>query len=226
MLPDDTIATRASLLNRLKDQADQASWQEFFDSYWRLIYSVATKAGLTDPEAQDVVQETIISVANKIGTFRYDPKVCSFKTWMLRLTRWRILDRIRRREREASGLGYRVHLGHGQSPAAQDDATDCTGTLECLPDPAGIDLDKIWDEEWRQTTFAAAVEAIRRRIKPEQFQIFHLYAIQRMPVKQVARLVGVSVASVYLAKHRVEALIRKEVRKLESEIPRRIQDLS
>ena len=65
MTPEATIATRASLLVRLKDREDQASWQEFFDTYWRLFYSVATKAGLNDAEAQDVVQETVISALLK-----------------------------------------------------------------------------------------------------------------------------------------------------------------
>src|SRR2546428_142693 len=55
--------------------------QRFFDIYWRLIYGVALRAGLTDAEAQDVVQETVISVAKHLPGFRYDPKVCSFKTW-------------------------------------------------------------------------------------------------------------------------------------------------
>jgi hypothetical protein len=67
MAADDTIATRASLLDRLKDHADDASWQEFFDTYWRLIYSVARRAGLNDAEAQEVVQETVISVARRLG---------------------------------------------------------------------------------------------------------------------------------------------------------------
>src|SRR5579862_1370458 len=31
-----SLATRASLLGRLKDLDDQASWQEFLDTYWRL----------------------------------------------------------------------------------------------------------------------------------------------------------------------------------------------
>ena len=43
------------------------------------------KAGLTDAEAQDIVQETVVAMANKLPGFIYDPKVCSFKTWMLRL---------------------------------------------------------------------------------------------------------------------------------------------
>ena len=224
---DDTIATRASLLDRLRDCQDQASWQDFFDTYWRLIYSVATKAGLNDAEAQDVVQETVISVAKNVGEFHYDPKVCSFKTWMLRTTRWRILDRIRRREREAEGLGYRVHLGHAKGPAGvppHDDATDRTATLESLPDPAGINLEKIWDEEWRETTLAAAMESIRQRISPEQFQMFHLYAVKRLPVTQVARMVGVSIPSVYLAKHRVGALLKREVQRLEAGMPGRTPD--
>jgi len=50
------------LLSRLKDWRDDASWQEFFDTYWRLIYGVARKAGLSDAEAQDIVQETVFSV--------------------------------------------------------------------------------------------------------------------------------------------------------------------
>ena len=57
---------RASLLGRLKDWEDQTSWREFFDTYWRLIYTVARKAGLTAAEAQDVVQDTSLVVAKKL----------------------------------------------------------------------------------------------------------------------------------------------------------------
>jgi RNA polymerase sigma factor (sigma-70 family) len=219
MSPDDTIATRASLLNRLKDQSDQASWQEFFDIYWRLIYGVAMKAGLDDPEAQDVVQETVISVAKNVGEFRYDPKICSFKTWMLRLTRWRILDRLRRREREAAGLGRRIHLDHDGNAAASHQAADRTSTLDRLPASTEIDLEKLWDEEWRKTTMEAALRAVRNRISPEQYQVFDLYALKGLPVAQVARLVGVSIPRVYLAKHRVAALLKAEVKRMESTPP-------
>src|SRR5215813_15103282 len=92
-----SLATRASLLGRLKNLEDQTSWQEFFDTYWQPIYRLAVKAGLTDSEAQDVVQETIITASKHLPAFRYDPKVCSFKTWLLRLARWRIIDQLRKR---------------------------------------------------------------------------------------------------------------------------------
>src|SRR5881296_865959 len=94
---DELIPTRASLLNRLKDWQDQSSWQEFFDTYWKLIYGVARKAGLTDVEAQDVVQETMASVAKHIPTFKYDPAIGSFKAWLLTKTRWCIIDQLRKR---------------------------------------------------------------------------------------------------------------------------------
>ena len=73
MTDNEFIPTRRSLLGRLKNWDDLASWQEFFDTYARLIHRVAVKAGLNDAEAQDVVQETIIIVARKIPGFKYDP---------------------------------------------------------------------------------------------------------------------------------------------------------
>jgi len=69
------LPTRRSLLSRIRDWDDQESWRRFFDTYWRLIYNTAVKAGLSDAEAQDVVQETILTVAKKIKEFHYDPTV-------------------------------------------------------------------------------------------------------------------------------------------------------
>jgi DNA-directed RNA polymerase specialized sigma24 family protein len=74
--PDELIPTRWTLLSRLKDAADADSWQEFFDTYWRLIYGVARKAGLTEVEAQEVVQEVVIGVARKLPEFR-----CAWSRW-------------------------------------------------------------------------------------------------------------------------------------------------
>src|SRR6266540_1211830 len=136
---DASIATRASLLERLRDVENHASWQGFFDTYWRLIYGVALKAGLTETEAQDVVQETVISVAKHLPGFRYDPQVCSFKTWMLRLTRWRIIDQLRKR----LPTGQRIDV------SGDDDAT-ATKALDQLTGGKAPELERIWNEEWER----------------------------------------------------------------------------
>src|SRR5579859_5779081 len=101
-LPDELIPTRATLLQRLKDWQDQSSWEEFFNTYWKLIYGVAVKGGLTRQESEDVVQETMMAVAKHMPGFKYDPALGSFKGWLLNLTRWRITDQLRKRERHES----------------------------------------------------------------------------------------------------------------------------
>jgi RNA polymerase sigma-70 factor (ECF subfamily) len=54
------LPTRQSLLERLRRWDDQESWRDFFNLYWGLLYATAIKSGLSDQEAQDVVQDTII----------------------------------------------------------------------------------------------------------------------------------------------------------------------
>src|SRR6266571_1178711 len=97
---DELMPTRWTLISRLKRWDDQESWREFFDLYWKLIYGVALKAELSPTEAQEVVQETIISVCKNIKTFKADPAYGSFKAWLLKLTRWRILDQVKKRPRK------------------------------------------------------------------------------------------------------------------------------
>ena len=66
---EEFIPTRTSLLGRLKNWDDQESWKEFFDTYWKMLYSVARRAGLSETDAQDVVQEAIVAVAKKSRVF-------------------------------------------------------------------------------------------------------------------------------------------------------------
>lgn len=214
---DDLLATRVSLLGRLNDWADQASWQEFFDTYWRLIYGVARKAGLSDAEAQDVVQETVLSVARGIGDFRSHPDRGSFKGWLLQITRRRVADLCERRARQAR-LAEALSPAEGVTAAGHaGDETSRTATIDRLPDPAVPDFERHWEEEWRQYLYEHALAALRDKVPPEQYQMFDLYVRKGLPVRQVASLTGVSAASVYLAKHRLTRQLRREIERLEQE---------
>src|SRR2546429_8519785 len=126
--PENLIPTRRSLLDRLKNWDDQESWKDFFDTYWKLIYGVALKAGLSDAEAQEVVQETVIAVAKKMGGFEYDPEIGSFKSWLLHTAQWRISDQFRKR------------LPGGAMGGARRGRKTQTSTVERIPDPAGPGL--------------------------------------------------------------------------------------
>src|SRR6202040_4355827 len=113
------------------DWGDQLRWQEFFDTYSKLIYSAARRSGMTDAEAQEVVQETVITVAKNIDKLKYDPNRGSFKGWLLQITRWRIVDQFRKRE-----------PGNAKAPRTSGDRL--TATIDRIPDSPGDDLDAVW----------------------------------------------------------------------------------
>jgi RNA polymerase sigma factor (sigma-70 family) len=196
------ISTRRSLVDRLVNWDDQRRWQEFFDTYWKLIYSAARKSGLTDAEAQEVVQETIITVAKNIDRLRYDPAAGSFKGWLLQITRWRIADQFRKREPEGE-----------KRPHSQDDSL--TATIERVPDSRIVDLEAIWEAEWKGNLFEAAIARVKKKVGPKQFQIFDCYVRKEWPAQKVAERLRVSVGQVYLVRHRVTALLKKEIKALE-----------
>src|ERR1044071_5376088 len=89
------LPTRRSLLSRWKRWDDQEGWQEFFETYWKLIYTVALHAGLRESEAEEVVQDTIVSVARQMPNFKYDETRGSFKSWLFLITHPRIPSHLR-----------------------------------------------------------------------------------------------------------------------------------
>src|SRR5437016_4878057 len=191
-----SLETRPSLLRRLKSGDDPQSWKDFYRIYGGLIRFFAEKAGLTADEAEEVVQETAIGVARRLPEFVYDPKVCRFKTWLLNLTRWRIQDQLRKREKggQASGPSDKAKV----SPRASGD-TESTGTIERIPDPVVPEFGADWDAAWEKNLFTQALERVRGQIEERQFQVFDLYVIKEWPPAEVAQTLGISIARVYLA---------------------------
>lgn len=204
--PDAFLPTRSSLLSRLRKWDDKRSWDEFVRTYERLIHSVALKAGLREQEARDVVQETLVSVAKEMPDFQYDPKKGSFKGWLKLVTRRRIADFWRKNSRQ-------VRLAE---PFENDDGTS-RDPLEHYADPAAENLDDIWDSEWKKHLFTSALERVKGQVSARAYQIFDLCVLQEKSTTEAAEAVGVSAGNIYITKHRVALLLKKEVRALEKE---------
>jgi RNA polymerase sigma-70 factor (ECF subfamily) len=186
------------LLGRLKNWEDGESWEEFTQTYWRLIYGVARQAGLSDDEARDVVQETLLGVAKNVHEFESAPGRGSFKNWMLNVTRWRIADH------------FRSKLPTRERSVDTTANSDRTETLERLPDPAN--LDEVWEQEWKKNVLETALARLRRRVNPKHAQIFDLYAMRGWPAARVAGDLGVNIFHVYVVAHRLTRLLKEEVR--------------
>lgn len=200
---DPSLATRWSLVTRLKDRGDQLGWREFFDAYWKLIYKVALKSGLTDAEAQEVVQETVISVAKGIDKFKTD-RPGSFKGWLLQITRWRIADQFRKRRPDYARAVHR--------PA---DDTALTDTINRIADPNGVTLETLWDKEYEKNLMDRALEIVKQRANQKHYQIFHLHVVKGLSTATVCESLGVTPALVYVAKFRISRQVRAAYRRLQ-----------
>ena len=118
-----SVRTRPSLLFRLRDWQDAASWEEFYRLYHKLVFSLAQRSGLTRVEAEDVTQDVFKRVAETIHEFESNPERGSFRAWLMNLTRWRVTDQFRKRDRADQ-----------QRAPQPDDASDRTSTLHRVPD--------------------------------------------------------------------------------------------
>ena len=172
------IPTRQSLLSRLKDWEDAESWNLFFKTYWKLIYHAAIKAGLSDEESKDVVQETILSISRSMPGFCYDAAKGSFKNWLMRLTAWRIADQFRKRDRSLA------------RSCREERCPADTPTIERIPDPLGSGLDTVWAQEWETNLLEAAIDRVKHKVDPKQFQVFHLYVVKQWPASKIAAQPG------------------------------------
>lgn len=187
--------TRRSLILKLADWKDQRNWDEFYRTYWRLIYSVAIQAGLREQEAWDVVQETVLTIAKQAKQNAYDPSRGSFKTWLWKVTRWRISDQFRLRRKDTAPVD------HAQG----------SDSLDFVADTGDSTFEKIWEKEWQDNVMKAALERVKTKVAPKQFQIFDYNVLRGMKAVDVHKKLGVSIAQVYLAKHRVGSLLNKEI---------------
>jgi RNA polymerase sigma factor (sigma-70 family) len=201
--------TSETLLQRVRDWGDEASWRQFFATYHQVVLSLATKSGLTRSESEEVAQATMIDVADRIRSFRYDRAAGSFKNWIGFQTRARIKEQWERREREQSVF----------RPTPMVPARDQTGTVERFPDEQSDPM-LCLDRTWKETLTETALAQVREKVAPKHFQMFDLYVMKRWPLSRISRTLGVSAAQVYLTKSRVSFLLKRQTKRLQAQMDR------
>jgi RNA polymerase sigma factor (sigma-70 family) len=196
----DSVLTRPSLLARVKDTGDRQAWAEFVDIYAPMIYGYALKRGLQDADAADLTQEVLGAVARSAARLNYDPARGTFRGWLFRVVRNELSDfgTARRRHRPGSG------------------DTDVKRLLEEQPAPS-VDEVATWEREHERQLFALACEQVRRDFQESTWQAFWLTAIQDKCGKEVAGVLGITTAAVYLAKRRVTERLKEQIEYLRAE---------
>ena len=191
-------STRATLLTQLRQEPfDQAGWDEFVEHYGRHIYRWCRRWKLQDADAEDVTQDILVKLTQKLRTFAYDPSR-SFRGWLKTVAHhaWRDFNDSRRHTQRAAG-----------DSQAQEAMLTCEAREDLIQKlEAAFDLELL----------EAAKVRVRLRVAPHTWEAFRLVALEGLPVAEVAAKVNMQVAMVYVAKSKVQKMLQEEIRNLEA----------
>ena len=185
------LTTRSSLLARLGEGGDDP-WREFDGLYTPFLLRVAARCGLAGQDVDEAVQMVMVDLHRTFATFRYDRNKGTFKAYLRKIMLTTISRMMRQRQRA------------GTPSAVPSDATD-------------NDMEAMWEQEYQQHLLHEALNQVRGEVEPSTYQAFDLYALQEVPVGEVARFLNLSNDSVYQAKTRVTARLKAIVAELDGE---------
>jgi RNA polymerase sigma factor (sigma-70 family) len=190
--------TRASLIVRIADAQNAAAWEEFTRLYQPVVYRIARLRGFQDADAEELVQEVMLAVARAVEDWVPDPALGRFRDWLQRIARNLMINFLTRRKHQVWGTGA--------------EPTQPFLEVECEKSSA---ISQLFDLEYRRETFHCAAERVRTAVTDRTWQAFWLSTIEDLPAGEVAGQLGMSIGSVYIARSRVMARLRDEVKKLE-----------
>lgn len=187
--------TSVSLLDALRSGQDQLAWSRFYAKYSHRIVRWCAVWGIQSDQAEDIVQETFLSVYKSIGRFQYDPHR-SFRSW-LKTVAWRAWINLEGKP-EFTNLPLKRN---GQSFVSIDQIR--TEFLREFDSMAYTEI------------FAIACERIRPKVDPVHWSAFLMSYYDSIPGPVVASTLGLSLGSVHTATCRIRKLIRDEVQKID-----------
>jgi len=188
------MTTLETLLNRLSIDQDENSWREFYSFYQMFILSYAMRKGLKRSEAEDVLQETMVSMMKAFRSgFKYDPNKGRFRGYLTVVTSRRVNDALRR-------LGKRP-IVYVENP-------------EVLAQPEEKEIEQ--DLDWMRALLDQAMKnlADANRFSEVNLRAFKLYWIKGISGENAAAMCGMTANNVYQITSRVKAALVREVEKL------------
>jgi RNA polymerase sigma factor (sigma-70 family) len=189
--------TRVTLLGRLRrDPTNQATWAEFVEHYGTRIYTWCRRWNLQEADAQDVTQNVLLKLADKMRSFDYDPSR-SFRAWLKTLTHHAWSDFLESRQRVGRGSG-------------DSQVLDMLHSVE-----ARADLVQQLEAEFDRELLEEAMARVRLRVAPQTWEAFRLTALEGLSGAEAAQRIPMQVAQVFVAKRRVQKMLTAEVAKLE-----------
>tara|TARA_R110000737_G_scaffold120671_4_gene153113 strand:+ start:145526 stop:146272 length:747 start_codon:yes stop_codon:yes gene_type:complete len=188
--------TRVSLLDTLSNGPHgQAAWREFFERYTPAIYRVSRMRGLAHEDADDIVQQTMISISAHIGDFEYDRDRGKFRNWVQTIA-----------ENKIKALWRKRSMPNANTDHIRNKACD---------EPS---IDDLWVQEWRIQDLLWCLDQVAKDVSPRKMEAFKKYALNGMPAKQVAEEMNMTTGNVYVTRHVILNRIRDKALQLDRDL--------
>jgi RNA polymerase sigma-70 factor, ECF subfamily len=188
-----SLGTQVSLIQRVRDLTDTASWAEFDRLYRPFLFKIARRSGLSPEDADEIVQEVFAKVAQAIVEFRLDHERGRFRGWLKAITVRKLIDRRRAKNRSISAVAI------ASEPLALDS------------------LEEEWDREYRRHVLDHAMSEVRARVESKTWTCFEEHTLKHRTAEDIAAELGMTVNAVYVNAFRTIKRIRERCQDYEEE---------
>jgi RNA polymerase sigma-70 factor (ECF subfamily) len=187
--------TRTSLVVRLHDAQNHQAWEEFLAVYQPLILRLMRHNGLSEEDARDVCQQVLQGVASDVQRWKPDGREASFRRWLFRIARNRMIKFLVQQRKQTAGRG----------------GTSIQRILAAYP---ARDISSQFQNEYRQQLLWWAADQIRPEFRDATWQAFWRTCVDGQPVTDVARELGTTAGNVYVARSRIVARLRARIQEI------------
>ena len=196
MVPHKDKSDQELAMALLRDRTDPAAWLQLYRKVSGVVIRSGMDRGLSHAEAEDALQETMVTFHAELVAGKYDPEKGGLAQWVLHIAKWRLIDQFRKRlpeERMHEDVEEEILAGH-LAPEVQNEP------------PAGDHL---------REALAAALKRLKVLVSPLEFDVFSALALGNQDGQTVASRHGITRNAAYLHKrhalNKLEQVLRGEI---------------
>ncbi len=187
------------MILRLQNADDVAAWETFAELYVPVVFRVARSRGFQTADADNLVQEVLLAVAQSVTQWFERNDRGSFRAWLLRIARNEAADMISRRATRSLG----------------QDGDDAARSLNAMA--ARDDVSSLLELEYQRAMFQRAADQVRNSVAEQTWQAFWLTQVDGLSIAEAAQQLGTRTGNIYFGRSRVMARIKELVSQYEGQ---------
>ena len=191
------MQTRYTLLERVKNRADENSWSDFVDIYRPYIYGLVRRMGSNHEDSEDLSQSILLVLWEKIPQFEANFRTGAFRLWLSKLVKNRVINHYVKQ--------------NNRSDKIADNVQDIARELNSMPDDK---LQKMFQDEWENYIGVKAWESLENELDENLKKVFQM-SMENKSSEEISEKVGIAVPTVYVYRKRVTDRLRKKIKELQ-----------